>query len=1246
MHVGDILRLFLEDHTVSHFRVAAIHTDSIDLESPNGAQSIAHNNGLIELLGTKRIVGFHVLPQRDTIFKVGMQVRVTFLTGSLRAEIIGMDDDILELRANDTVIYIDLDNLPETVKSVVPIGDDLVETMPLQQMDWVDTPLQLHLLEHQLLSLYNAVSQHSSNAKSIVRQFKLLHKSYTTTSFEPRVPDLPFARDRGDLLWLLPIVSKIRKPLLAEAAAMPAFLTSIQQCLATYSARGTEDRYAQYVNTMNTIFTPAFVKDGDPFSRLEARVDTTAVRPVKGGIEVIPFKRFLQTFADTTVPIHSYFIVPQAIPFSRVALPETSMYEKSKLHSHIGSFYRALRVWLRTITPTPRSAIPSLATIAASTDAFSIHAAIHELEPYGYYGWHVPASLRAILRSRVAARIQRYKAALHPPKPSKSVSHLKNDIGYNLPPLFASERLAHMISLDALRTRFKHPSSVQRDVAIPVLTTGYPGCLPHDCESDKTIQSAIQARPKVTETQIPHPPKTKLVRRRTLQQSLAARFDVKVPDRPIDALPERAVSLLAAYSKLVSDGITSTTAPTILAMLQTHGRTADSEENPAWTYFRDEELRGIKFIPAIVEELTRAQVDGVYAETYASLVASGRVVVEDGLLLDRGSGFALNVTDPKHVDEYENGFKIVHTAIVPRDVAPPIYSVSDQPILQITKALTDALGISLASYHEYIVGKVRALPPPLVVQSIAALIVIFVERATGAVGWTSRVLQTMEAMASNMKRQSDTPTHLFWKALPPKISLGPRIIELAGDFMIDRLVPPTIRIERTQHAWPTFLPPKDFVAGNCVAPKNKKDRVIRGKISSCAAQIVGFVRSSLRSDVQGSVEAMHMANNDIKMRVAVVNELRRIVQVPAPKRKVGQSKDYVVPSSPIPVGQPPVPMDIEPILQEWGILGQQGVDMGKLGTQIRVYTNFVCGCTNETSTPDFIGSLVGPWKGLVNIRDFLAEYVTSICMTFPHMIMHGFAYFAGDTFEKNDGVMPRYMMGLVTPAHVAEVLNDGTKYYNPLRVPSAEKVARVFAARARGQPVGETVLLDASPPVQFAKNYDARRDEFKAARAVATVARLHDEETSVALLKFCILFVLSRFLVGEDGDLDEESREYACMVVRGCLRILRSDSARMNQSADDVAVAMRRSKIKEAKRFNLRITDEDRKTRIRRVFLSEQGLTEDARIGRTFKHSKAKERLEEAEFAKAGLDSTGNEEWREEVNEEPWEEDDVEPEEE
>ena len=1234
MHVGDILRLFLDDHTVSHYRIAAIHADTLDLESPNGMESLAHEDGLIELLGAKRIVGFHVLSQRDTIFRVGMLVRVAFTVGSLRAEVLNIDEDILELRANDKVIYIDLDDLPPNIRSVVPMNEDLVDALPLQQMEWMDAPMQLHLLEHQLLSLYSAVSENPKLAKSIVRQFKLLHRTFTTESFEPKIPPLPFAADRSDLMWLLPI-AKIQKKLMADAASMPAFLTSLQSCMTAYAARGTEDRYAQYTSCLSTLFAPATSATsatGIKASRMEARTDANAVKPAPGGIEVVPVKRFIQTFADTSVAITSYFNLPRAVPFSRISLPETPLYEKTRLHLHLTKFYRAVRSWVRNAYQSTLTSVPPLSALVAATDAFSVHAAVKELEPYGYYGWHVPVSMRTAMLSRIASRIQRYKASLHTPKAAKSISHPRADPVYGLPPLLASERLAEMLAIDALRSRFKG-SPVLRDVSAPPLKTGYPGCLPDDCESDKTIQSAIQAKPTVTEKTVSLPPKNKLVRRKNLLLALAARYDIRVPDRPMDALPERAVSLLAKYSSIVSEGITDETAPTLLALLQTHGRSAEPEENKAWVYFRDDDLKSHKFIPAVVEELVRGRVDNAYAAVYASLLSSGRVAVEDGLLLDKGTGFALSVTDPKNVDEYENGFKIVHTAIVARDVVP-VFSVSDQPLLQITRALSDSLGVSLASYHEYIVGRVRGLAPSLVVPTISALIVIFVERSTGAVGWTTRVLQVMEGMAANMKRVADTPTHVYWKALPPKVALAPLVAELANDFMIDRLVPPANRPERSLHTWPTFLPPKDFVAGNCVAPQSKKERVVRGKLAACAAQIVGFVRTNLRSDVLGSVEAMHAANADIRMRVGVVNELRRTVDQKPNRRRAGERRDFNAVAEPIPLGTAPLPLDVEPILSEWGIGGPNGVDMSKLGEQIRVYTNFVCECTEQESTPDFVGSVLGRWKGLVGLRDFLAEYVTSISMTFPHMVMHGFAYFGGETLEKTDGVMPRYMMGLVTPAHVTEVLKDGSKYYAPLRVPSAEAVARVFAARARGQPVGETVLLDASPPVQFARNYDARRDEFRSARVVAHVARFHpDEETSVALLKFCVLFVLSRFLVAEDGELDSESRAYACSIVQGCLKVLRSDVARFNQSAEDVASAMRRSKIKEAKRFNLRITDEDRQTRVRRVFLSEQGLTEDARIGRTFKHSKAKESLEEAEFAKAGLDSM-----------EEWEEDDAEPE--
>jgi len=1249
MHVGDILRLFLEDHTVLHFRVEAIHPDTVDLESPDGMQSLAHDHGLVDLLGTKRIVGLHVLPQRDTLYVVGMTVRVTFLEDNLRAQVLGVDDDILELRANGTTFYLDLDNLPPTVRSVVPVGEELGEALPVQQTEWLDTPLQLHLLEHQLLSLYSALNQGDPRAaKALVRQFKLLHRACTTDAFEPRKPDMPLASNRGDLLWLVPTVAKIRKPLFAEATAMPALLASLQTILTTYAARGTEDRYKQYTTSLDRLFTPATVAAGMPFPRLETRVDAVAVRPAKGGMEVVPLKRFLQTFADTSVAIQAYLVISRAVPFSRIARPETCLYEKSRLHMSVLHFYRALRSWVRTASSTPLSAAPTLATLAATTDAFNVHAAVHELEPYGYYRWHLPVALRTVLRARIAARIHRYKESLHRPKAAKSISHPRPEPVYKLPPLLASERLAQMLALDALRERFKKSAAVLRDVSSPPVQTGYPGCLPDDCESDKTLRAAITAPPTVTEAKVKSPPKTKLARRRALQLSLLARYDLKVPDRPLDALPERAVSLLAAYSALVSSGITEDTAPRLLALLQTHGRSADAEENAAWVYFRDDEVRGHKFIPAVVEELTRAQVDGVYPAAYESLLASGRVTVEDGLLLDRGTGFTLSVTPPKDVDEYENGFKIVHTAIVARDVATPLFSVGDQPLLQITRAITDALGVSLVSYHEYIVGRVRGLAPALVVPSIAALVVIFVERVTGVTNWTTRVLQVMEAMAAGMRKQGDTSTHAYWKAMPPKVALGGRVAELANDFMLERLVPSALGAERSVHAWPTFLPPKDFVEGNCVAPKSKKERVLRGKLAACAAQIVGFVRSRLRSDVRDSVEAMHMTSADIRMRVSVVSELRRAVTITRPRRRAGERRDFLAPSLPIPLGDAPALPDIEPILQEWGLLGPGGVDMGKLGTQIRAYTNFVCECTEQESTPDFVGGILGLWKGMVGIRDFLAEHVTAIAMTFPHMIMHGFAYFGSASLEKTDGVMPRYMMGTVTPAHVTEVLKDGSKYYASLRVPSAEAVARVFSARARGQPVGETLLLDASPPVQFARNYDARRDEFRAARAVAMAARFHpDSELSVALLKYCVLFVLSRFLVGEDGELDGESQTYACSVVKGCLQVLRSDAARYNQSADDVASAMRRSKIKEAKRFNLRITDEDRQTRMRRVFLSEQGLTDDARIGRTFKHSKKKEALEEAEFAKAGLDSTGNQEWQEEgINEEPWEEDDVEPEEE
>jgi hypothetical protein len=1253
MHVGDILRLFFDDHTVNHYRISAIHTDTLDLESPEGIETISHDDGLIDLMGSKHVVGFHVLPQRDVVFAAGMSVRVAFLDGTLRAEIIGVEDDILELRANSKTFYLDLDNLPTNVRSVVPIGQDILEALPVQPVAWLDAPLQLHLLEHQLLSLYSALSQNPRTAKIIVRQFKLLHRAYTTEAFEPRRAEMPFASDRSDFMWLLPMVSKISKPLLAEAAAMPAFLTSLQSCLTAYAARGTEDRYNQYIARLNGIFTPAtttltpMTADKEDQSRMEARVDTTAVRAVQGGVEVVPVKRFLQTFV-TPVSISAYFILPRAVPFSRISRPETSLYEKSRLHLQISLFFRAVRAWVKPANSSPLSAVTPLSVLLAATDAFNVHAAIRELEPYGYYNWHISASFRNVLRSRIAARIQRYKAARHSPKPSKSVSHPRHDEVYDLPPLLASERLAQMLALDSLRSRFKAPPSIARDVSSPILKTGYPGCLPDDCESDKTIRDAIRAAPIVAKTTVPLPPKNRLARRRALQLALRTRFDIRIPDRPLDALPESAVALLAAYSALVSAGITEATAPTLLAMLQTHGRTADAEEDSAWVYFREDDIRGYKFIPAVVEELTRAQIDGVYETAHAALLASGRVAVEDGLMLDRGTGFALSVTDPKDLDEYENGFKIVHTAIVVRDLVPSVFSVSDQPLLQIARALTDALGVSLVSYHEYIVGRVRSMAPALVVPSIAALIVIFVERATGAVGWTTRVLQAMETMATGMRRQTDTPTHLYWKAMPPKVVLATRVAELANDFMIDRLVPPAARPEKSRHTWPTFLPPKDFLAGNCVVPKSKKDRVVRGKLAACAAQIVGFVRSGLRSDVSGSVETMHMANADIRMRVEIVRELRRAVDSERPQKRVpGERREFSAPVVPIPLGAAPTSPDIEPILAEWGLLTGGGVDMGKLGTQIRVYTNFVCECTEQESTPDFVGSILGRWVGLVSMRDFLAEYVSSISMTFPHMVMHGFAYFAASSFEKTDGIVPKYMTGLVTPAHLAEVLSDGSKYYAPLRVASAEAVTRVFAARARGQSVGETALLDASPPVQFARNYDARRDEFRSARAVAAVARFHpDEETSVALLKYCILFVFSRFLVAADGELDAESREYACSVVQGCLQVLRADVARYNQSAEEVATAMRRSKIKEAKRFNLRITDEDRQTRVRRVFLTEQGLTEDARIGRTFKHSKAKEALEEREVAKAGLDVTGNAEWQEEVNEEPWEEDDVEPEEE
>lgn len=1250
MHVGDILRLFFEDNTVEHYRIISIRDDSIDIETSSGQETLSHVNGIVEKLGKKRIIGVEHIPQRDTQFIVGGMVRITFISGNVRAEVISNIDDILELKVNSKLIYIDLDNLPPNVRSIVPVGEELVEAEPVEQVEWIESPLQLHLIEHQLLSLYSAISTGDERsariAKSLVRQFKLLHRSYTTETFEPTRAEPPLAFDRSDLMWLFPIIQKVYKPLFTEATALTGLLTSIQACLTTYTARGTEDRYRQYISCMDSVFTPATCTPGKFFPRLEARIDINATQPVKGGMEVIHYKRFIQTFADTSVAIKSYIMIPRAVPFSRVSLLETPLYEKSRLHVNVAQFYRVLRPWIRAATATPLTSAPSLITLAATTDSFSMHDAIRELEPYGYYPWHIPSSTKSILRLRIAARIKRYKEGIHKPKAAKSVSHLVHEPTYKLPPLFASERLAQMISLDGLRTRFKPAPSVEREVTIPILKTGYPNCLPDNCASDKTIRKSIQTNPTITLTDIPKPPKNTLERRRALQSALRVRYDVIIPERSIDALPERASALLSAYSALVSNGITPSSAPTLIAMLQSYGRTADSEEDKSWVYFRDDDIRGYKFIPIVVEELTRAYVEGVYDVTYASLLSSGRVAVEDGLLLDRGTGFVLSATDPKDVDEYENGFKIVHSAIVARDVAQPIYSVSDQPLLNITRALSDAVGVSLASYYEYIVSRVRGLIPSLIVPSIAALIVIFIERATGSTGWTLRVLKIMENMAIGMRKQSDTPTHKFWKAMPAKFAFAERVAELSGDFMIDRLVPIQSRGLKSQHTWPSFLPPKEFSIGNCVAPKSSKERVVRSKMSACASQIVGFVRNALRTEIKGSVEDMHLANTDIRMRIGVVNGLRQIIDPIQLRRPRGERREYISVAVPIPLGTDPSVIDVVPIFEEWGINGEGAtVDMTKLGAQIRAYTNFVCDCTEQESVPDFIGNILGLWKGIVGIRDFLSEYINAISMTFPNMIIHGFAYFAGPKMEKSDGIMPLHMMSQVTQTHVSDVLNDVSKYYAALRVHSSEKATRVFASRARKTPVGETALLDSDPAVQFAHNYDSRRNEFQAVRAVAAVARFHpDVNVSVALLKYCIVFVLSRFLVGEDGDLDEESREYACTIVKGCLTVLRSDVARYNRSSIDISTSMRRSKIKESKRFNLRFTDEDRQTRMRRVFLSEQGLTEDARIGRTFKHSKVKEALEEAEFLR-GIDSTGNAEMVAEINEEPWEEDDVEPEE-
>ena len=1248
MHVNDIVRLFFEDQTVTHYLIVAISETAVRLRYPGGEVDLIHDNGLLSSLNDRTIVGVEVVevPHHDE-FVIGGFARVNMLAGSVRGKVISVTNGILELVVDETTIYVDLDNLPATVRSVDVVSGSVDTYDPAPEDDILDTSLQLHIVDNQLLSLYGALLSdvHEDERSAPVRRaihklvtrFKHLHREFTSAALEPLVPTNRMLGDaKFGLKWLFPYV-KIEKNFYGD---MKPFLSDIEAALTEYAARSTSHRYHQYLEKISAAWEPITRTGAATSVRVEGLAKR--VRVIKRN-EFSDAALFTQTYAPgDMLSTSSYVLMQEAVPYARITLPETPLYTRCLLQSVTPLYYKCIPRWLKA--PVALDKFPRIGGVLETLEPLSIWAAIRSIEPYLYYKRDLSFKFQKLLNKKIRVAVSTYKAS----RPVQTAAPLSTPPtlaveSYALQPLFTSERLAAMTRVDALRHIFGRARRQRDLVPSDSVPSGYPACLPDDCPADDEIQAAL----------LPEVPKLKRVKSfvpdDNLQQCLAlqaklfSKYDKQGQDAESE-LPPYVLERLRAYNTLTRNGLTEANAPQVLGMLQRYARPARTGEDAGWLYMRDDNLR---FVPLFVETLSRAIVtggSGGLAKILEDMTASSSVVVEDGHFLDKATGFIVGSTEPTDVDTYENGVKIVHSAIVPSDIKDVVYSVNDTPLLNILRALCDQQHVSLKEHTDYIISRVRGIETSHVIPSIAAYVILFIEQEF-QYKLKKNVSDSVRKMVSTMRAQKKSPAFKYWEALEvPKLDAEiSHAMELAtADIGFGRLGAPRSAPVIAGYTWSTFLPVKDMAVVACEAVRTRSRNILQGKLAACATQVVILARKHLHAVMPMQTSLFQILEPVVAIRLAYLNELRILPYVGAltqlhVKMREGSFRGSLPPEiTPLDVASS---NHLADLLDEWDILGPSGIDLSKLGAYVQAYSNHVRGCLDAGRSPDILHDLIQAacgrsWSSIVDIRDFLVNTVRAVTATIPNQIMLGFNNFsAGRTLERTDRIIPTHAMSGVTALHVKDLLKDVEKSYAPIRsIATADAVHRVFSARARGQPEGEAVLADAAPAIQFARNYDIRKKRFMKIYEVALLARHIDD--GIPVLKFCLLYAWTLLLTDANGDrLVGSAKDYACSVVRACAQTFQTDAKRLNFTAVQLDTAMRKSKLREAKQFSLRITDDDRQTRVRRVFMNDQGLTEAARLGRTFTHSKEKETLEDTmrqEF-EGVVDQTTDDNWQEET---------------
>jgi len=270
----------------------------------------------------------------------------------------------------------------------------------------------------------------------------------------------------------------------------------------------------------------------------------------------------------------------------------------------------------------------------------------------------------------------------------------------------------------------------------------------------------------------------------------------------------------------------------------------------------------------------------------------------------------------------------------------------------------------------------------------------------------------------------------------------------------------------------------------------------------CAAQAIPMIKTMLGKQTN-NVRKLMLSSGNLAARLKAVNALSSANLMPCRQlsRKADESK-----KTPVPLqleDEPVEPIVLTPTFKEWGITTSDQIDGGKLGAKVKEATEVVAKCLQKKPSLDFIGELVGEWKGYVRLSDLVAAHATMATGVVPFMTMLGFQH-----------MFPGRLVPTTAPKEKVTDLEEKTKdYYREfLGLEPSEAVKDVYALRARNEPFCE---FGDSPPEKFARYYDSKKQNWKEIREAATYAG----EWRPAILKYCLLYAWS--MLCEEGETGE-----------------------------------------------------------------------------------------------------------------------------